>query len=171
MEKKCYVTVDFEDFSHDFKRRVLYEKDPAINKEALNKSYEIIFTERSIFTDKNVFAKMLYDSDKMNKMEYNMYNYWFKTFKNHFNFNINYIIYLRVDPKISYNRIQIRKREEENNIKYDYIEKVHNYHDEWISDTKSKICIVDGNKEFKDDLNNQSIILSRIREFIDNYNK
>ena len=41
---------------------------------------------------------MLYDSNKMNKMEYNMYNYWFKTFKNHFNFNINYIIYLRVDP-------------------------------------------------------------------------
>ena len=42
MEKKCYVTVDFEDFSHDFRRRVLYEKDPAINKEALNKSYEYI---------------------------------------------------------------------------------------------------------------------------------
>jgi peptidoglycan/xylan/chitin deacetylase (PgdA/CDA1 family) len=42
MEKKCYLTVDFEDFSHDFKRRVLYEKDPTINKEALNKSYEYI---------------------------------------------------------------------------------------------------------------------------------
>ena len=42
MEKKCYVTVDFEDFSHDFKRNVLYEKDPQINKEALNKSYEYI---------------------------------------------------------------------------------------------------------------------------------
>ena len=42
MEKKCYVTVDFEDFSHDFKRDVLDEKDPKINKEALNKSYEYI---------------------------------------------------------------------------------------------------------------------------------
>ena len=42
MEKKCYVTVDFEDFSHDFKRRVLCEKDPKINKEALSKSYEYI---------------------------------------------------------------------------------------------------------------------------------
>ena len=42
MKKKCYLTVDFEDFTHDFKRRVLYEKDPTINKEALNKSYEYI---------------------------------------------------------------------------------------------------------------------------------
>ena len=42
MKKKCYLTVDFEDFTHDFKRRVLYEKDPTINKESLNKSYEYI---------------------------------------------------------------------------------------------------------------------------------
>ena len=42
MEKKCYLTIDFEDFSHDFKRSVLNEKDPEINKEALNKSYEYI---------------------------------------------------------------------------------------------------------------------------------
>ena len=42
MQKKCYVTIDFEDFSHDFKRDVLFEKDPKINEEALNKSYEYI---------------------------------------------------------------------------------------------------------------------------------
>jgi|TARA_B100000767_G_C19677219_1_gene497899 peptidoglycan/xylan/chitin deacetylase (PgdA/CDA1 family) len=42
MKEKCYLTVDFEDFTHDFKRRVLYEKDPTINKESLNKSYEYI---------------------------------------------------------------------------------------------------------------------------------
>ena len=42
MQKKCYVTIDFEDFSHDFKRSVLFEKDPKINEEALNKSYEYI---------------------------------------------------------------------------------------------------------------------------------
>ena len=42
MQKKCYVTIDFEDFSHDFKRSVLFEKDPKINEDALNKSYEYI---------------------------------------------------------------------------------------------------------------------------------
>ncbi len=42
MKKKCYVTIDFEDFSHDFKRSVLCVKNPEVNKEALNKSYEHI---------------------------------------------------------------------------------------------------------------------------------
>ena len=42
MQKKCYLTIDFEDFSHDFKRNVLFEKDPQINEEALKKSYEYI---------------------------------------------------------------------------------------------------------------------------------
>jgi len=42
MQKKCYVTIDFEDFSHDFKRNVLFEEDPKINEDALNKSYEYI---------------------------------------------------------------------------------------------------------------------------------
>ncbi len=42
MQKKCYLTIDFEDFSHDFKRNVLFEKDPQINEKALKKSYEYI---------------------------------------------------------------------------------------------------------------------------------
>ena len=42
MEKKCYLTIDFEDFSHDFKRSVLNEKNPIINKKAVYESYEYI---------------------------------------------------------------------------------------------------------------------------------
>ena len=37
MQKKCYVTIDFEDFSHDFKRSVLFEKDPKILKTKVKK--------------------------------------------------------------------------------------------------------------------------------------
>ena len=42
METKCYLTVDFEDFTHDFKRAVLNEKNPSINKEAILESYNFI---------------------------------------------------------------------------------------------------------------------------------
>ena len=34
-------------------------------RQALRENYDIIFTERSIYTDRNVFAKMLYDSGKI----------------------------------------------------------------------------------------------------------
>ena len=40
----------------------------------------IIITERSLYTDKYVFAKMLYESKQMNTYEYQIYNKWFNTF-------------------------------------------------------------------------------------------
>ena len=39
-----------------------------------------IVTERSIFTDRNVFAKMLYDDDKIEEVEYQIYLKWFDEF-------------------------------------------------------------------------------------------
>ena len=40
----------------------------------------ILFLERSMFTDRNIFAKMLYDSKNMNELEYQIYNKWFDEF-------------------------------------------------------------------------------------------
>mgnify|MGYP000683927573 CR=1 FL=1 len=36
----------------------------------------IIITERSILTDKNVFAKMLHDDKKIEEINYNIYKLW-----------------------------------------------------------------------------------------------
>ena len=40
----------------------------------------IIITERSVLTDKNVFAKMLYDDDKIEEVNYKIYLNWFDEF-------------------------------------------------------------------------------------------
>ena len=42
---------------------------------------KIIICERSIYTDKYVFAKMLYESGYLSEMEWKTYSYWFDTFK------------------------------------------------------------------------------------------
>ena len=42
----------------------------------------IIFTERCLYTDKYVFAQMLFDSGKISDIEFQTYNYWFDTFEN-----------------------------------------------------------------------------------------
>ena len=39
-----------------------------------------IVTERSINTDKNVFAKMLYEDDKIEEVNYQIYQKWFDEF-------------------------------------------------------------------------------------------
>ena len=42
---------------------------------------KIIICERSIYTDKYVFAKMLYQQNHINEIEWQSYNYWFDSFK------------------------------------------------------------------------------------------
>ena len=52
----------------------------SILKKELKKNWDIIFTERCVFTDCNVFAKMLYKDGKINQIEYKIYNGWFNEF-------------------------------------------------------------------------------------------
>ena len=53
----------------------------AVMKEAIAKNPDSVFiTERCLYTDKYVFAKMLYDSGKIEDVNYQIYNTWFDTF-------------------------------------------------------------------------------------------
>ena len=56
----------------------------AILKDALRtakeKGVKYIVSERSVDTDRNVFAKMLHDDDKMEDVEHAIYNRWYDCF-------------------------------------------------------------------------------------------
>ncbi len=100
-------------------------------REELNKGYDIIFTERCLFTDRNVFAKMLYDEGKINEIEYKIYNKWFDEFIKDFP-KVEYI-YLKTDPQTAFDRIIKRARPGEI-IPLEYLTKCHKYHEDWLSD-------------------------------------
>tara|TARA_B100000989_G_scaffold298227_1_gene286633 strand:+ start:112 stop:813 length:702 start_codon:yes stop_codon:yes gene_type:complete len=117
-------------------------------KEALSKDYDIIFTERSIYTDRNIFAKMLYNSKKMDSIEYQIYLKWFDEF-------INIIenmktVYIRTTPEICSGRIKKRDRPGEN-IPIEYLKNCHAYHEDWLNNMENielgNILIIDGNIE------------------------
>ena len=78
----------------------------------------IIITERSIETDRNVFAKMLYEDGFLSSIEWETYNYWFTTFKDVS--KVDLIIYIKTSPDKCLERINKRNRIEENSIKLDY---------------------------------------------------
>lgn len=114
-----------------------------------NEKYDIIFIERSIFTDKNVFAKMLYDDKKINQIEYSIYNLWFDEFLKDIP-NINFI-YLKTDYNIAFNRVLKRNRPGEN-ISLDYLNKCNLYHEDWLNKIKSEVLVIDGNIEINDNI-------------------
>ena len=82
-------------------------------KEQLNQTKNI-FTERSLSTDKYVFAKMLYDNKLMDSCEYQIYNKWFDSFNKET--AITKMIYVKTDPLICNERVNKRSRDGENNI-------------------------------------------------------
>ncbi len=104
-----------------------------------NNKDKIIITERSIDTDRNVFAKMLYEDDYLNSIEWVTYNYWFDTFKDVS--KVDKIIYISATPEKCLERINKRNRVEEEGIKLGYLTKCHNYHNDWLSNVSDKITI------------------------------
>lgn len=113
-----------------------------------NKSLMIV-TERSVYTDKEVFAKMLYDDDKIEDVNYKIYLEWFDEFIK--DIPLTGIIYLKTNPETSLKRIIKRARNGEI-IPLEYLEKCHKYHEEWLEN--KKILTLNGNLEFENNPNN-----------------
>lgn len=134
--------------------------------EQLEKNIEqnkIIVTERSIETDRNVFSKILYNSEFMNDIEYQVYLKLLEMYgkKNRFNGHI----YLKTDVNISNSRILKRSRESESKIELDYLKKLETYHNEWL-DNSNCVLILDGNKDFENNKEEFEIILKKIESFV-----
>jgi deoxyadenosine/deoxycytidine kinase len=102
----------------------------------LERKKYILITERSLQTDCNVFAKMLFDDGKINEIEWQSYNYWFNNFASEY--GVDRIIYVRVEPEISFERTKKRNRNGEETIPLEYLEKCHRYHETWINGVDKK---------------------------------
>ena len=121
----------------------------------------IIICERSVFTDKEVFAKMLYDDGKIEEVNYQIYLKWFDEFID--DIPVSGIIYVNTSPENSKSRVDFRARPGED-IPLEYLEKCYNYHNNWLADSSEIIFNFDGNNNFRDNITTQSI--DNIKDFI-----
>lgn len=132
--------------------------------EAINSDKELIFLDRSLGTDKNVFEKMLYDDKVLSDLEHKMYELWCNFYQKNIHSGEEYIIYLKCDPKTSFERIKKRGREEEKNITLEYLEKLHKYHELWLT-SKANVLVIDCDKDFENDREYQNNIINSIKDF------
>ena len=101
---------------------------------------EIIFIERSIFTDLEVFAKMLHQQDLIEDIEYSIYLKWFEFFTK--DIFIDGYIYLKASDQTCMARIDKRKRPGEYSISLEYLKNIGIYHDNWLLD-KPNVLVLD----------------------------
>jgi deoxyadenosine/deoxycytidine kinase len=159
LNNKTILELFYEDQTkHAFAFQMMaYISRLAILKETLQKNSNcIIITERSLYTDKMVFAKMLFDNNNISLENYSIYLKWFNTFVD--SFSVDKIVYVKTDPTICYSRIQKRSRTGESNIELYYLQKCHNYHESMLDvNTDKCVCknqiIVDGNADIYDSPN------------------
>jgi deoxyadenosine/deoxycytidine kinase len=173
MLKKFYA--DQEKYSFAFQMmayisrlKILRDTIKDIISQNINQQY-IIITERSLYTDKHVFAKMLHDQEKIEDVCYQIYLNWFEEFAK--DFPINYSVYVKTDPTKCYERIHKRSRDGEEVIPLEYLQDCHTYHEEFLNENtgiKSKKRVLDGNVDIYE---NDKIVdkwIEQINEFIYN---
>jgi deoxyadenosine/deoxycytidine kinase len=133
----------------------------------------IIITERSLFTDKMVFAKMLYDFGKIEYINYQIYLSWFEEFSN--DYPIDKVIYIKTNPEICHFRITKRSREGEDSIPLEYLDDCNLYHNNMLN-TSSPSCIcnnqliLDGNIDIHENENQIEEWINKIDIFIHSKN-
>ena len=134
-----------------------------------NKQF-IIITERSLSTDKMVFAKMLHDTGKIEYINYQIYLNWFDTFSN--DFPIDKIIYVKSNPEICHFRIMKRSRNGENNIPLEYLDSCNVYHNNMLDQTlETCVCnnqlILNGNIDIYENEYQLDNWIKEITKFLD----
>jgi len=139
-------------------------------KEAIDKNPgATIITERSLYTDKMVFAQMLRDSNKIAYEHHQIYLKWFETFAS--DYPISKIIYVNTPPNICYERIAIRSRNGESTIPLEYLENCHSYHNNMIGKfSKDCVCqdqiVIDGSNNIYENEKLIELWLNDIDTFI-----
>ena len=108
-----------------------------------NEEGVLIITERSLYTDKYVFAKMLYESKKIEDVNYKIYEMWFDTFAK--DYPVEKMIYIKTKPEICYERISKRSRLGESNIPIEYLKECDNYHEYMMDIGNAHKLELDGN--------------------------
>lgn len=164
MITKFYNNVEKYSFSFQM---MAYISRLSLLRDALKKDYDVIVVERSMYTDKMVFAKMLYHDNKMEDVEYQIYNKWFDEFVN--DIPPIDIIYVKTSPTVSLERIKKRARHGET-ISLEYLQNCWTYHENWINDdcdTYRNKIVIQGDVDIEKDPDMLKVWLARCKIFID----
>jgi deoxyadenosine/deoxycytidine kinase len=124
-----------------------------------NPENSIFIIERSVYTDREVFAKMLYHSKKINFIEYSIYLKWFDELSN---IDLDAIIYVHTKPETCFSRIKQRNRQGENEIALSYLENCGIYHETWINNFNVSKLVIDGEPPQTES------IIKKIQLFVEN---
>jgi deoxyadenosine/deoxycytidine kinase len=135
-EGKSLLELFYEDkrrWAYTFQNCAILTRLRAIKAAIANTKKRVIITERSVLTDRFVFAEMLRDSGDIDALEWSLYMNWYNTFAA--DLPLRGIIYLTTGVGTSAGRIVKRGRHGEEHIPLDYLSALDAQHHKWLSNT------------------------------------
>jgi len=113
--------------------------------------------ERSLQSARYCFIESL--RDVISSPEMTILDNWYKLLRDQpqFDIDVDYIIYLKTDPEVIYERIAKRNREEEQQIPLEYFQEMHRKHEDWLvnrNTTGSRhlptVIVIDANRDISE---------------------
>uniref|UniRef100_H2LQ90 deoxyguanosine kinase n=1 Tax=Oryzias latipes TaxID=8090 RepID=H2LQ90_ORYLA len=97
--------------------------------------------ERSIYSDRYIFALNMFELGCINDTEWAVYQDWHSLLVERFGHQVELegIIYLRASPEKCMERLKFRGRSEEKEVELDYLEKLHIQHEKWLVEKSAEI--------------------------------
>ncbi|GAA6109804.1 deoxyguanosine kinase, mitochondrial [Tachysurus ichikawai] len=166
----------FQTFSCMSRMRTQLQPPPAQLLETYDVAVQVY--ERSIYSDRYVFALNMFELGCINSTEWAVYQDWHSFLVEQFGPKVQLegIIYLRAPPQTCMGRLRHRGREEEQGIQLDYLETLHKQHDNWLINKTTKVhfdhlknipvLVLDGSLEFESDSEMQTKFLTEVTNFI-----
>ena len=114
-----------------------------------------VILDRSIYSDRNIFAESLYEQGLMTLTEFQVYKDVWTFLVDQYCVEPEKIIYIRTSPETCLKRIKTRGRKEEEGITLKYLQMLHDKHETWLAGTNTPyltkgqpyVIVVDGENE------------------------
>ncbi|XP_067879273.1 deoxycytidine kinase 2-like isoform X2 [Heterodontus francisci] len=136
--------------------------------------------ERSVYSDRYIFASNLYELGCLNETEWTIYQDWHTYLLNQFGSRLALegIIYLQAFPEKCLERLQQRGRDEEKEIQLEYLKQLHLQHENWLVRHSTElhfehlknipVLVLDVSEEFEDDKSRQEKLFEQVKNFVNN---
>jgi deoxyadenosine/deoxycytidine kinase len=163
VEDNPYISDFYEDMQRwSFNLQIYFLNSRYNSLVQMQKGKKSIVQDRTIYEDAHIFAPNLHSMGLLSTRDYETYQKMFDSLSNTVK-PPDLLVYLRASIPTLVNQIQKRGREYEDSIRLDYLRRLNERYEAWVSTYKNRMLIIDvDNLNFEDKPEDLGFVINKI---------